>query len=71
MKRFAYTSFTMAVLFWGLTMTLANGSESPRLGISETTFDFKEAFEGEKVSHDFVVRNSGKAALHIKEVRRT
>jgi len=71
MKRFAYTSFAMAVLFWGLTMTLANGSESPRLGISETTFDFKEAFEGEKVSHDFVVRNFGKAALHIKEVRRT
>ena len=38
MKRFAYTSFAMVVLFWGLNMTLANASESPRLGISETTF---------------------------------
>lgn len=71
MKRFAYTSFAMVVLFWGLTTTPVNGSESPRLGISETTFDFKEAFEGEKVSHEFVVRNSGKAALNIREVRRT
>jgi hypothetical protein len=38
--------------------------------ISETSFDFKEAFEGEKVSHDFMVKNTGKAVLNIKEVRR-
>ena len=70
MRRLVYASLAMVAVFCCLTTALAAGFESPRLQISETTFDFKEAFEGEKVSHDFMVKNTGKAVLNIKEVRR-
>jgi len=70
MRRLVYASLAMVAVFCCLNKALAAGTESPRLEISETTFDFKEAFEGEKVSHDFVVKNTGKAVLNVSEVRR-
>jgi len=70
MRRLVYASLAMVAVFCCLNKALASGTESPRLEISETTFDFKEAFEGEKVSHDFVVKNTGKAVLNVSEVRR-
>ena len=70
MRRLVLFSLTMVVTLCCLNKALAAGAESPCMEIRETTFDFKEAFEGEKVSHDFVVKNTGKAVLHISEVRR-
>lgn len=70
MRRQVSILFTLAAILCCLNEALAAGSEVPRLEISDTTFDFKEAYEGEKVSHDFVVKNTGKAVLNIKEVRR-
>ena len=70
MRRLVYASLAMVAFFCCLNKAFAAGSESPRMGISETTFDFKEAYEGEKVSHDFMVKNTGKAVLNISEVRR-
>jgi hypothetical protein len=70
MRRLVYTSLAMVALFCCLSKAAAAGSEAPRLEMRETSFDFKEAFEGEKVSHYFMVKNTGKAVLNIKEVRR-
>lgn len=70
MKRIVYASLAMIAVFCCLNQALAAGTESPRMVISETSFDFKEAYEGEKVSHDFVVKNTGKGVLNISEVRR-
>ncbi len=69
MRRLTYASLALAAIFCCLVKAHAAGPEVPRLEIHETTFDFKEAFEGEKVSHDFMVKNPGKGILEIKEVR--
>ena len=40
----------------------------PLMVISETRFDFGEVDEGSEVSHDFIVKNTGKAELRINKV---
>ena len=71
MRRLGYASLAMVAVFCCLSRAAATaGPEAPRLEIREASFDFREAFEGEKVSHDFVVKNTGNAVLSIKEVRR-
>ena len=70
MRRLVLCSLAVVAVLCCQNKALVAGTESPRLEISETAFDFKEAFEGEKVSHDFVVKNTGKAVLNISEVRR-
>jgi hypothetical protein len=40
----------------------------PSISVPETEFNFGEVMETEPVSHDFIIRNGGKAALHIKDV---
>lgn len=42
---------------------------TPAIDIPETTFDFGEVFEGAEVTHDFIVKNAGKAELLIDQVR--
>jgi hypothetical protein len=68
MRRLVYASLAILALFCWLNKAAAAGSEAPRLEIGETSFDFKEAFEGEKVSHDFMVKNTGNAVLNITKV---
>lgn len=70
MRRPVYASLAVVALFFCLSQALAAGGESPRMVVSETSFDFKEAYEGEKVSHVFAVKNTGKGVLNISEVRR-
>jgi len=70
MRRLVYASLAMVAVLCCLNKALAANPEAPRMEMRETSFDFKEAFEGEKVSHDFIVKNNGKAVLNIKEVRR-
>jgi hypothetical protein len=68
MRRLVLFSLTMVATLCCLNTALAAGPEAPRLEIRETSFDFKEAFEGEKVSHDFMVKNTGNAVLNITKV---
>jgi hypothetical protein len=42
--------------------------EVPSISIPETGFNFGEMLETEPFSHDFIVKNGGKAPLHIKDV---
>mgnify|MGYP006292431877 CR=1 FL=1 len=42
--------------------------KAPRLVLSEEVYDFGEVKEGERISHDFVVKNAGSVPLEIKKV---
>jgi len=68
MRRLVCTSIGMLAFLCFLSSDLAARSDDPRLEIRETTFEFKEAFEGEKVSHDFPVKNTGQGVLNILKV---
>ncbi len=41
----------------------------PSIQIKERSYDFGEAMEGAEITHVFVVKNTGKAALQITQVR--
>lgn len=43
--------------------------KGPKAVFSETKYEFKPLFEGEDVTHDFVVENRGDAPLVIKNVK--
>lgn len=43
--------------------------DTPVIQMPETIFDFGELQEGDEVSHDFTVKNVGKATLQIEQVR--
>ena len=45
-----------------------NPGEASSMVISETTFDFGQVDEGSEVTHDYIVRNAGKAELQITKV---
>jgi hypothetical protein len=51
---------------WGAGWVWADG---PRLKVPEATFDFGEVVEGDVVSHEFVLQNTGTEALQITDVR--
>jgi hypothetical protein len=69
MRRFVLFSLAMVAVLCCLNKALAANPEAPRLEMRETSFDFQDALEGDKVSHDFVVKNSGNAVLSINQVR--
>lgn len=69
MRRFVYVSLAMVAVLCCLSTGLATNPEAPRLEMRETSFDFMEAFEGDKISHDFVFKNTGNAVLSITQVR--
>jgi hypothetical protein len=61
--------FFLAMLVLPL-VTRASASESngPRLVFAETTFDFGEVYEGEKVVHRFPFRNAGNEELRLDPI---
>ena len=69
MRRLVLFSLAIVAVFCWLNRASAASPEAPRMEIRETNFDFKEAFEGDKVSHEFIVKNTGSGVLNIKEVR--
>ena len=44
-------------------------SQSPKASTVEQEFQFQPVVEGEKVSHDFLIRNTGAGVLKIKNVK--
>ncbi|GKT07922.1 hypothetical protein DSTSK_12270 [Desulforhabdus sp. TSK] len=42
--------------------------DGPVIEIAEPTHDFGEAMEDAEISHDFIVKNTGKAVLQIEKV---
>jgi hypothetical protein len=52
---------------WSCTGVLWAGG--PQLKVPEPTHDFGEVAEGEAVSHEFILQNTGTEALQIADVR--
>jgi hypothetical protein len=47
----------------------AASQDGPAIQVPEATYDFGEALEGVEVSHDYKIKNTGKAELQITQVR--
>ena len=45
------------------------GTGMPQLTIKEKIHDFGTAVEGEKITHDFVLKNRGTSVIEIKKVK--
>ncbi|GJM60236.1 MULTISPECIES: DUF1573 domain-containing protein [Persicobacter] len=50
-------------------MTSSELAQAPKLNISGATYDFGTVNEGQKVEHDFVIRNNGKQPLNIRKTK--
>jgi hypothetical protein len=61
----------ITVLFFSFTLGLTGGAWAggPQLKVTEPSHDFGEAAEGEVVSHEFILQNTGTEALQIADVR--
>lgn len=51
-----------------LALAAPSGAETASIVIAETNYNFGELSEMAPFSHDFIVKNSGKATLHIRNV---
>ncbi len=62
-------SFTVCGLI--MTLILMAGSPAaaaPKAEIPETTHDFGKVFEDKELTHTFIIKNTGDAPLHIKDI---
>jgi hypothetical protein len=61
----------VVVVLLGFTLSLAGWAMAggPQLAVPEPSHDFGEVAEGEVVSHEFTLRNTGTEALQIADVR--
>ena len=59
------------LLFMGMNdyCVFAKTSPGPKLFLPETTYEFGEIHEGEKVRHHFVMQNKGASSLEIIDVK--
>ncbi len=51
------------------SMTAEQKASAPKIAFSESTFEFKEIKQGEKVEHIFTITNNGKSELIIRKVK--
>ena len=52
-----------------LPVALFAAPETSSIIIAETNYNFGQLSEMEPLSHDFIVKNSGKAVLNIRDVQ--
>ena len=52
-----------------LAVAVLAGPETSSIIIAETNYNFGELSEMAPLSHDFIVKNSGKAILNIRDVQ--
>lgn len=81
MRPYIKTIFIFITLFSVVVAGAWAGPENPSVGganqqlngpkavFLETKYEFKPLFEGEDITHDFVVENRGDAPLVIKNVK--
>lgn len=53
----------------GVHQEQASAAEKPSISFDASTYDAGEVWEGDVVSHDFIVKNTGTAELTIKSVK--
>ena len=52
-----------------LPVAVFAGTETSSIIIAESNYNFGQLSETEPLSHDFIVKNSGKAILNIRDVK--
>ncbi len=60
--------FVLLAALPGVMRAQAGESGPPKLVLNETVFDFGKVKEGDRISHEFTVKNSGDGPLEIKKV---
>ena len=50
-------------------MTPEEKANAPRVAFSEKTYNFDEIRQGEKIEHEFTLKNDGKSDLYIRKIR--
>ena len=68
MKKFNLFSFVIALSVYLYASSSAFSTEVPRAVISESVHDFGTVKQGEKVVHDFTIRNEGEAPLTVTDI---
>ena len=66
--RFFFVSFLFLVSS-SLHVAWTQATAGPRMVLKETSFDFGVVQEGERLVHEFHVRNQGDQVLEIKDVQ--
>ena len=59
----------LAALFLFFSFTGVLWAGGPQIKVLEPNHDFGEVSEGETVSHEFIIQNTGTEALQITDVR--
>jgi hypothetical protein len=66
--------FCLATLLISLVVdarSLAESAQAPKMVLKERIFDFKQVYEGQTVTHNFLVFNQGDDTLKIERVKTT
>jgi len=66
-NRFRFTALTV-IGFLGLFGNPVLIYAAPKMAVSEQSFDFKEAIEGQTLVHEFMIQNKGDQPLEIGKV---
>ena len=74
-RKFFCVIFTLCFLIASLSFHLLRAEEKipiqtqPQISFDSNGYDAGEVWEGEKVFHDFIVKNTGTAELQIEKVK--
>lgn len=67
-KNFPFFGLFLLISFLTFFSGPALADQKPEAVISERVFDFKSAWEGDMVTHDFILQNKGTAPLEILKI---
>ena len=74
-RKYFYMIVTFCFLMASLSIHLlwaeekASAQAQPQISFDATSYDAGEVWEGEKISHTFIVKNTGAAQLDITKVK--
>jgi len=74
MKTLSSLIFGLFVIFYAVAQEKAETEDTkagPRISFAESTFDFGDIYQGDKVEHTFVFENTGTEPLIITNVQTT
>jgi hypothetical protein len=69
--RVGFSLFCFVIVFcvFAVFMSAHAGEEKPVAVFEAAPYDFGAVFEGQEVTHDFIIKNTGSADLEIKDVK--
>ena len=68
MKKYCLLMILSLILTQSLLLTASFGENSASAQMSETTHRFESVLEGDKVFHDFIIKNLGSNPLKIVKI---